>query len=129
MTIWNARAHGMHFVPEEVIYDTKARLIRVRAWGVDTIDDWNASLEKILELHETHGVKEVLVDVRDQQTAPSVHDVFNFAKDLPRTLRIAILVGPETIDDQRFLEDVAVNRGKRTKIFQSEDDALKWLTE
>lgn len=97
--------------------------------GVDTIDDWLASKEQVVQLNEAHGAVQLLVDVRDQTTAPSTLDIFDFGKDWPPGIRTAILVGEETREDQRFLETVAFNRAKQMRIFDDEEKAVHWLRE
>ena len=67
------------------------------------------------------------VDVREQQSAPSVLDIFDFAEDWPQQIRLAILVGENTTDDIALLETAAINQGKKVRLFYDKGDALKWL--
>lgn len=114
-------------MPEEVSYDRAADLIRIRVWGDDPIEDWQSSKQAVVRLHETHGTSMLLVDAREQQTAPSLTDIFDFAEDWPQDIRAAILVGENTTDDIAFLETAAVNRGKEIHLFYDESEALSWL--
>lgn len=114
-------------MPEKVTYDLDTGLIRVRAWGQGTIDEWNASKTRVLELHARHGASMLLVDTREQQKAPNTAELFDFGTHWPREIRLAILVGESTKSDQHFLETVAVNRGLPIRIFSSEVEALAWL--
>lgn len=114
-------------MPEEVSYDRDADLIRVRAWGDDPIEDWISSRQQVVELHETLGTSMLLVDVREQGSAPAILDIFDFAEDWPQEIRVAILIGENTNDDIAFLETAAINRGKEMHLFYEESDALKWL--
>ena len=116
-------------MPEEVSYEPHTRLIRVRAWGDDPIEDWISSLEQVMQLHETHGVFQLLVDVRELEIAPSIMDIFDFAEAWPDTIRAAVLFGEKTNIDVQFVETVAVNRYKQMRIFFDEDEALLWLRE
>ncbi len=116
-------------MPEKVDYDSQAKLIRVRAWGAGTIEDWLSSKEQVVRLYVQHGARQLLVDVRDQDSAPSTLDIFEFGEDWPAGIRTAILVGDQTREDQQFLETVAFNRGKQMRVFDSEEDALNWLRE
>ena len=116
-------------MPEIVEYDAQAKLIRVRAWGADTIEDWLSSKEQVVELHDEYGAIQLLVDVRDQESAPSTLDVFEFGASWPHGIRTAILIGGKTRKEQLFLETVALNRGKNMRIFDNEVDALNWLGE
>ncbi len=116
-------------MPETVEYDAQANLIRVRAWGAGTIEDWLTSRKQVVQLHDEHGVEQLLVDVRKQESAPSTLDIFDFGSDWPPRIRTAILVGEKTREDQEFLETVAFNRGKQMRVFDKEADALNWLRE
>ncbi len=116
-------------MPEIVEYDAKAKLIRVRAWGAGTIEDWLSSKEQVVQLHDTHGVLELLVDVRDQESTPDTLDIYDFGEGWPPRIRTAILVGDRTREEQEFLETVAFNRGKQMRVFENEADALAWLRE
>jgi len=114
-------------MPEIVEYDAQAKLIRVRAWGTDTIGDWLSSKDQVVQHFHEHGAAQLLVDVRDQERAPDGLDIFDFGKNWPAEIRTAILVGEETREEQQFLETVATNRGKRMRAFDNEVDALEWL--
>lgn len=114
-------------MPEKISYDRDADLIRIRVWGDDPIEDWHSSKQEVIRLHKTHGTSMLLVDVREQQSAPSVLDIFDFAEDWPRQIHLAILVGENTTDDIAFLETAAINRGKKVRLFYDKGDALKWL--
>ena len=120
---------GTSHMPEEVTYEPHDKLIRVRAWGVDPIEDWIASKEMVVQLHDTHGVFQLLVDVSELETAPPILDIFDFGQAWPHTIRAAILFGEKTNKDLQFVETVAVNRGKQMRIFYDEDEALLWLRE
>ncbi len=116
-------------MPEKVEYDAQTKLIRVRAWGAGTIEEWIASRKQVVELHNEHGAEQLLVDARDQDSAPSTLDIFDFGSDWPPRIRTAILVGERTKEDVEFLETVAFNRGKQMRVFDNEVDALNWLRE
>lgn len=114
-------------MPEEVTYEQDTKLIRVRAWGEDTIEDWVASREQVIELHKTHGAFMLLVDVREQETVPSLLDIFDFGESWPREIRAAILADEQSSEDLTILETVATSRAKEMRVFYDEDMALSWL--
>ena len=116
-------------MPEIVEYDAQENLIRVRAWGAGTIEDWLSSQEQVIQLHDKYGALQLLVDVREQESAPSIVDIYDFGAGWPHGIRTAILVGEKTREDQQFLETVAFNRGKQMRVFDTEADALNWLSE
>ena len=120
---------GEILVLEKVTYDSKKKLIRVRAWGIDTIQDWLSSREQVVQLDDEHRAIKLLVDVREQESAPSSTDIFDFGKNWPPEIRTVILVGKKTRAEQQFLETVAFNRAKQMRVFDDEVDALNWLGE
>ena len=114
-------------MPEEVNYNDKTGLIRIRVWGDDPIEDWIASRNEVIRLHEKYAAWRLLVDVREQGTTPSVSDIFEFGENWPSEIRLAILMGEETSEDVIFLETVAINRAKQVRVFYDEEDAVSWL--
>lgn len=111
----------------EVSYDATNHMIRVRVQGEETIEDWEASKAQIIKLNSERGCSNVLVDAREQQAAPGMLELFEFATHWPPTIRVAKLVGPKTRAAQGFVETVAVNRGIPMKDFTNERDAMAWL--
>ena len=116
-------------MPEEISYDAITRLIRIRVWGDDPFDDWVESRRQVVDLYESHGATMLLVDVREQLSAPGPLDVFDFGEDWPAPIRLAILISENTPEDVLFLEAVAANRGKSIRVFYEESAALNWLQE
>ena len=114
-------------MPETVTYDAERQLIRVQVWGENPIDDWVGSRAEVIRLYKTHGANRVFVDVREQESAPAISEIFEFGETWPEAISVAILMGENTRDDVRLLETVAFNRSKPIRIFYDEDDALAWL--
>lgn len=114
-------------MPEEISYDRDANLIRIRVRGDDPIEDWLSSRQEVVRLHERHGASMLLVDVREQESAPAILDIFDFAEDWPQEILLAILAGENTTNDIAFLETAAMNRGKKVRLFYDEREALAWL--
>ena len=50
-----------------------------------------------------------------------------FAKSAASAVKIAMIVRPEMMDPEKFEVTVAVNRGLKGNVFDSESDALAWL--
>lgn len=114
-------------MPEIVSFDEDRNLVHVRAFGADTIEDWQDFRAQVLALCDEHQVNTVLVDAREQESAPSTGEIFEFGKAWPHKLRCAILVGEKTRPAQEFLETIAFNRAKQMRVFETETDALLWL--
>ena len=114
-------------MPERISFEEETSLIRIRAWGKGTIDEWDNSRKEVLKLHNQYGTEKLLVDIREQQLAPSASELFDFGSNWPRTIKCALLVGDKTEGDQNFLSTVALNRGLPMRVFKTEKAALDWL--
>ena len=114
-------------MPEEVTFDSEKHLMRVRSWGECSIQDWESSKAQVLQLNSEHDCNILLVDVREQEASPKTMEILQFGANWPRSIRVALLIGPATLKDQNFLETVAVNRGIPMKDFTEEDEAMEWL--
>jgi len=116
-------------MPDQITYDEKAHLVRVRVCGTTTIEEMTSSMNEVLDLHRAHGVTRLFIDLRDMLRAANTADLFEFGREWPQSLRAAILVGENAAEDIRFLETVAVNRGRDMQVFVNEAAAMDWLEE
>ncbi len=114
-------------MPETVEYVEEENYILVRSFGETCIEDWKGSLEKIRELHSATGNKRVLIDVREQTTAPDTLDIFEFGEGLPMGIRFAIVAAEITKPEQYFLETVGQNRAKSIRLFDNYEEAIEWF--
>ncbi|MGI9233882.1 MAG: hypothetical protein ACR2RD_09665 [Woeseiaceae bacterium] len=112
---------------QEITYDADGRLIRITVWGQVSINDMVASRVESMRLHDIHGANTLIVDAREQETGPALFDIFDFGDAWPVAIQVAILVGRKTPEDLLFMETVAMQRGKKMRIFFSETEALDWL--
>lgn len=117
-------------MPDELYVDEAIDVIKVRSYGVVSKKDIAVSMEKTRQIMEEKGINKVLVNTLDQEKMPGTYDVFQLFSTLPRDLRAALIVqeNQTTAESQKFAETVCLNRGIQVKIFQSEDEALFWLT-
>ena len=108
--------------------DETRRLIRVEFDPRAGVEDWRSSQSEIARLAKEKGYHRILVDVRNQESRNVlVLDMFTFGAELPVDMVIAVLSDPRR-DDHIFVETVALNRGKKVKLFFGiEDDAIRWL--
>ena len=114
-------------MPEFFSHDESSNLMRIRLYGADSIEDWQASRARVLSVHLETGINRLLVDAREQDVVPGIFDVFDFARSLPHHIRIALVTGNKNREALEFLETVAVNRMKQLCLFDDEHDALVWL--
>ena len=117
---------------EEVRISPDATHIVVTSTGAPSLAEMQQTLATIAQLRAEHGVDKVLVDSRARSGQPSVSEIYRggelLADALGTSARIAVLVG-RLERDHTFFENVAVNRGAVIAYFQSEELALRWLSE
>ena len=78
-----------------------------------------------------HNLRKILIDSRTLEGKISVkarYDAGRIAAELQRqTVRLAIVASEDQVWPDRFLENVANNRGVRTKVTTDMAEALEWL--
>jgi len=97
--------------------------------GPITLTDREQNRRIMAEFCKRHGVRNIIVDGRDQVSKTGIFDSFYFAQGVPREmhgLRIAVV---HRSDDEAlpFIEMVASNRGSHTRAFLNFDEARAWL--
>ena len=80
-----------------------------------------------------HSCERFLLDYRQATPLISTLDVYDRPTSydrlaIPRTARLAVLRSSD-FKESTFAENVAHNRGYRLRFFDSQDTAIKWLTE
>jgi len=116
-------------LPETVNYLDTEKCIHVHSYGETSINDWENSMQQVIEIHNNTGCQRVLVDVREQNSTPSTLEILEFGKHLPYGIQFAIVATAKTHEPHYFLETVGRNRGKDITLFNDYDDALSWLTD
>ena len=111
-----------------ITVDAQRRFLRFLFDQRATVTDWVEARAICLRLSEETGIRRALVDVRKQQVAGPVMELFEFGHNIPLGMVFAVLGDPDS-DDHKFVETVALNRGKNVRLFfGSEEEAIEWLT-
>ncbi len=80
-----------------------------------------------------NGWSRLLVDARLIDAKMSLFDDFKFTQEhqssIPLSVRIVVIHRPNELERFRFIENVAVNRGIRMKVFTDPVEATNWLTD
>ena len=112
----------------EITIDEKRRFLRFQFDRSATVRDWVEARAIFLRLSEETEIRRALVDLRQQQVAGPVSQLFEFGQKIPAGIVVAVLGDPDS-EDHRFVETVALNRGKHVRLFfGSEEEAIEWLT-
>lgn len=121
-------------MPEEVSFDAENEVIRIKSVGDVPTSEWKKSMVKVLELKEKHRINCLLVDSKEQVSTLEYGEIFEFAKEFPKDIKMALLVediaggAPHTTEPkQRFLEAIASQEQVIVKSFVDEGEAVRWL--
>ena len=120
-------------LPYRIAFDERDDYLSARVFGqTDTVTTSLAYWREIVDECKSRGATRVLV-VENFENAVPLTDVFEVAEKLPeitRGIRVAFVDKRiEDFEDNKFAEDVAVNRGASGKVFPNEADAISWLRE
>ncbi len=98
------------------------------------LDYFRHVLLRISDASSLHDLGKVLIDGRDvvlkaDFTVLELYEVAQFIRDTftRGSHRIALVAKPEHITPDKFVENVAVNRGLNLKAFSDIDAAREWL--
>jgi len=118
-------------MPEVVSLASDGSHIRVVSTGVPMLRELEQSLNRVIDLHRTHGVREVIVDARGLAEHPLTGSAFAGAEILAsmtrNRLRIAVLVQAIN-EDTKFFENAATNRGAVINFVTDEESVHQWLS-
>jgi hypothetical protein len=121
-------------LPTSVQFLEPERIVESVYAGVVGPVEFERSVERAIALARSRASFRFLSDLTALAKGPSPGDLFAMvrmleSRDLPRTLREALVVTPDFPDpgDARFYEDTCRNRGWDIRIFLDRTSALAWL--
>ena len=110
-----------------ITVDAERRFLRFQFDHGATVKDWVEARAIFLQFAVETGIRRALVDVRKQKVAGPMLELFEFGHNIPSGMAFAVLSDPQS-DDHKFVETVALNRGKNVRLFfGSEEEAIEWL--
>ena len=110
--------------------------LRVRVFGVFELRRANECFTRMLEAVAQHGAKKVFIDCRDLTGTLSTMDRYEHAVyaerelsriGVSRSTRFGFVAKPPVLDNERFGQTVARNRGINVKSTDNMEEALQWL--
>lgn len=126
-----------YFMSYQIRYLENQNILETICEGDVSVPNIIAAIQKNLDLSKKHRVNLFLVDctflVDEKKKVFENYEVGTFMADmftqLPRKFRDAIVTPKNdiAIDNLRFFETVARNRGLNVRVFETRDDALGWL--
>ena len=115
---------------EKVQLSSDGKYIHVLSSGPASVAEMEKTLSQIAMLSSESGIRKVLVDSRARTGRLTMEDLYKggvmLSEKLGPLFSIAVLV-MESMPEQDFFEDVALNRGINIAYFQQMDSALDWL--
>ena len=108
------------------VNDTIFEIILTSELKTDAIEELQ---NKVADIIDAKGVKNVLVDVRAFIEGASIIETYIFVRRLTTKLKtnIAIVDLPENVDMASLLENKAQNAGRSLRCFTNIDEARTWL--
>jgi len=112
-------------------YEPHEGYLLVRTSGKPEVESLAQSSAQALERARALGVRRILVDARGLTGLLGTMDRFQlgiyFALHWDLSVRVAMVFSPETLEERKFLENVARNRAVPTQFFSDTQEALAWL--
>lgn len=113
-------------------FDAGSSLVRLTHSGPVDLSELRLARAEAAVALQRHRAVRLLVDVSRMETTLSTSAHFEFTSSHPNLLsrctKIAVVVTPQVAADGVFVENVAVNRGMRLRVFMSIDAAIEWLS-
>ena len=108
-------------------------LLVVASGRDESLEDTMKYTSAVMEAAKTHSARKVLCDERDLIYDLSPADTYALAQlassQVPSVCRIALVSRPESLQDGKFFETVASNRGLRILVTDNYSQAQEWLQE
>lgn len=90
---------------------------------------------KAIALHHEYGILRYLVDTIEMESAPPIKNIYNLpteqydSEGLSHQAHIALVEPRSEIEKEatQFYQSVCLHRGWIVQLFQSRDEAIKWL--
>lgn len=99
--------------------------------GTITLNEISEARNKVIEQVANHQISNVLVSVLGVTNKLSTFEAYFVTEEHGKVkrpaMRGALLARPDQMDDVKFVETVARNRGMNIWAFDNKEDALAWL--
>lgn len=121
-------------MPHDFKIDHAAGIMIVKHRGRLKVQEALASRAEGVPILIEHGIRNVLIDLREARVDASATEIFEFqsteSREFPTGTRIALILSPGSWADEdvRFAVNVATNRGLIERTFTKLEEAVTWLT-
>jgi len=120
-------------MPEHLEIDIVEDVVRASVSGAFNLNNAKRFFQEILGRARKEKVEAILIDVRGITTEIPTMARLEFgsymAEKRPHTIKIAFVGSKDAVWPDRFLENVAVNRGVKAKVVTEIEEALNRLAQ
>ncbi len=118
-------------MPYSVTYDEETACVFVSVEGELNLSLFDNIASEVMQCIKEYGCKRILNDLRQAKPVKSVVDIYSMPEravqiGIAHTVKRALVVSG-TASEFRFLETVFINQGNIVQMFNSIDDAKRWL--
>jgi len=121
-------------MPWQIEYLPEEATVVIVSTGETTPQDSVAQTDAAVELQAKYNVHRFLLDYSQTRVTAQLVDIYELPtyynkRGVPHDLRIAVVFPADHLQYEKyeFYEDVCLNRGYRSLIFDSVDKAWAWL--
>ena len=118
----------------DVTFTVNNDILSADTKGRRTLDVVLSIAQETIAACKDHNTQKVLIDVRKLEGRLSTIDAYNIPAEYFKDMRdpmiikkVAIIELEEFVEEYRFFENVAVNRGYNLRVFSDITIALEWL--
>ncbi len=120
-------------MPLEYSSEVIGDIYKVNVQGhCENLEEFALYTENVLRMVEEAGRNKIIIDITKVETRFGILDNYEsgmiVADTAPPKLFIAVIDLEENLQDAKFWENVTVNRGVKTKVYSSVDEAKAWLS-
>lgn len=122
---------GIEIMPYSVEYDKKTDCIYVSVEGEFNLSSFNSMAADVAQCLSECGCRRILNDLRHARLMGSIVDIYSMPEramkvGITRAVKRALVISG-TFSRFHFLETVFINQGNIVRLFNSIDDAKRWL--
>ena len=118
-------------MPQDIHIESKEGYLHVEVFGVFDCTKAKEFVRQILNACHQHAVWKIFVDIRNIKGPIPTMSRFELAEFLASEqtvpVRMAVLESQVQVPNDRFFENVAVNRGAIVKVSTELGEAFEWL--
>ena len=116
-------------MPNLVTVNKELGIIEVKAYGVLLKSEMEEAIAEICRIRQEEGINKILADATKVEKGPDTTETYFIWSEYPSGFRQAVLLrrSDPAGSDAKYIENLCLNRGLLTRVFETREDALQWL--